>query len=414
MDADVDGMALLGGDLAERVHRVSEGDGTEREPQSQLQQTKLYCKANCQRNKNANEDVPSAHELPLKGEWTGCASSEASDPKGNENASNTAIEHADGLCEQSRLADIDEVELEGCKGGTSEGVSVDEADGEAGRGIEPADIPNKPKMLITMLIELESPNSGEIPRVRLGSTSVHARDANGPGNQADESSGRANVLKGLPDGMGAQTDTSNALNVTETEIIDHGEGAGTYLCAGDAKRIVDVTDGIGSQTDMSSGYVDVLSIETYALIPTTTPGIVRTTRKKAKPPDLPVEATRGHPDRSNGLRHHTDTPSVWMDAYSVETDTETAEYEVAIVRTCQNGSRTRNSLYTRETATPKGPKRWRKVSIDNVDVYVLWNAPIEALGTANRTFEFGEVESGRIEAIAPNVEGERAGDGDGN
>ena len=29
-------------------------------------------------------------------------------------------------------------------------------------------------------------------------------------------------------------------------------------------------------------------------------------------------------------------------------------------------------------------------------------------------FEFREVESGRIEAIAPNIEGERAGDGDGN
>ena len=46
-------------------------------------------------------------------------------------------------------------------------------------------------------------------------------------------------------------------------------------------------------------------------------------------------------------------------------------------------------------------------------MYAPWNAPVEALGTANRTFAFGEVES-RDEAIAPSVESERAGDGDGD
>ena len=42
-------------------------------------------------------------------------------------------------------------------------------------------------------------------------------------------------------------------------------------------------------------------------------------------------------------------------------------------------------------------------------MYVPWNAPIEVLG---RAFEFGEVKSAG-KAIAPIVEGERAGDGDG-
>ena len=57
--------------------------------------------------------------------------------------------------------------------------------------------------------------------------------------------------------------------------------------------------------------------------------------------------------------------------------------------------------------------RWRRVSPGDGDVYVLWNAPIEALG---RTFEFGQAESG-VEAIAPIVEGETvegAGNGDGD
>ena len=54
--------------------------------------------------------------------------------------------------------------------------------------------------------------------------------------------------------------------------------------------------------------------------------------------------------------------------------------------------------------------RWRRVSINKIDVYLPWNVPVEALG---QTFEFGEVES-RDKAIAPSLEGEIAGDGDGD
>ena len=46
-------------------------------------------------------------------------------------------------------------------------------------------------------------------------------------------------------------------------------------------------------------------------------------------------------------------------------------------------------------------------------MYVPLNAPIEALGTMNQTFAFGEVKSGE-EAIAPSFECEGAGDGDGD
>ena len=57
--ADVNGKALLGGELAERVHRLDEGD-RDREYQPQVQQTEFYCKEIDQRNKNANANVPSA------------------------------------------------------------------------------------------------------------------------------------------------------------------------------------------------------------------------------------------------------------------------------------------------------------------------------------------------------------------
>ena len=52
----------------------------------------------------------------------------------------------------------------------------------------------------------------------------------------------------------------------------------------------------------------------------------------------------------------------------------------------------------------------RGVSINVSDVYLLWNAPVEALG---QMFAFGEAVSGD-EAIVPSVEGEKAGDGNGD
>jgi len=91
--ADIDRTALLGGEPAERVCGVDEGDGKEREPQSRPQQAELYCEESHQHNANTNGNVPSTHELPLEGEWDVCASSEMSDPNG--------------------------VESEGCRGGTS-------------------------------------------------------------------------------------------------------------------------------------------------------------------------------------------------------------------------------------------------------------------------------------------------------
>ena len=115
---DVDRTALLGGEPAERVHIVNEGDKTERKPQAQLQQTNLLCRGICQHSENTKETVPIANGLPLEGEWTVYASSEASDPRSNENGLNAAVEDADASCEQARLAEVDGVESESCEGGT--------------------------------------------------------------------------------------------------------------------------------------------------------------------------------------------------------------------------------------------------------------------------------------------------------
>ena len=104
----------------------------------------------------------------------------------------------------------------------------------------------------------------------------------------------------------------------------------------------------------------------------------------------------------NTLGMHTDT-------YSIEAEMETTENEGGNVRKGRIDLRTRDSPYTVEIETSKHTYHWRKVSAEDMDVYVLVDAPIE---TASRTFVFGEAQSGD-EAIAPSVEGERAGNGGG-
>ncbi|KIM66677.1 hypothetical protein SCLCIDRAFT_21845 [Scleroderma citrinum Foug A] len=129
--ADVDRTATLGKDLATVACGVDKGNETECN-KLRLQQTNLFCEKANQHNRNAEEDIPSAQRLLLEGEWTGYASGEASDPKGNENTLNAAIEHVDGSREQCRLTDIDGVMSEGCNGGTSKCVNIDEADDDPG------------------------------------------------------------------------------------------------------------------------------------------------------------------------------------------------------------------------------------------------------------------------------------------
>jgi len=322
-----------------------------------------------------------------------------------------------------------------------------------------ADTPNESDVLVIASIQSEERDGGEIPRVHLRGANWRADDANGPGSGADASRGQA-------DGRTGSTDALNASNGAETAGMSNGEGAGTYLGVRDAKRVVNATDGVGSRTDAFTGPTDVSCVRTDAITPANATQNISTPPRRKKPPDLPSRGTRQAPEEPNGYRNRADTSSVHTDVHSVENDARTAENDSRIVRTrqnepktqsspmetarwtpdapngcgshadgssarthaycagngretpakeaervrmLQNGSTTQNSPETHETATPKPTNRWRKVSVGNGDVYVPWNAPIE---TASRNFVFGRVQSGD-EAIAPIVEGERAGDGDG-
>ena len=254
---DVDRAALLGRKPAERVHRADEGD-EERDNQSQLQQTRFYCKERHQHNKNAKNDIPHAHGLPLEGEWSVCASGESSNLNGDADASNAAVEHVYGPSESRETEGTMENELKGCEGGMGEQASIDKADGNPGCGVEPTDTPNKSDALVIASIQLEEPGGSGIPRMHLRGENWHAGDTNGPGHGTD-------ALKGLADALRARVDTLNASNKAETNGMSWGEGADMYLSVRDAKRVVNATDGIGIHADASNAHTDMPSIETDAI-----------------------------------------------------------------------------------------------------------------------------------------------------
>ena len=223
MNADIDRTATLGEDPATMACRVDKGDGMERRD-LWLQQTNLLCEETRQRNGNAEEDIPSTQRLPLEGEWAGCASGESNKLKG---------------CSRSRE-------------------------------VEPADMSNESETLVTLSIESEDPHSGETPRVYLGGMWMHADDTNGLGCRMDGSRSQA-------DGLGGLTDALNASSRPEMANVSHGDKVNTYLGVRHAKCGDEVMDGVGSHAHTLTGHGEALSIETHALIPTTTPGIVRTT-----------------------------------------------------------------------------------------------------------------------------------------
>ena len=258
---------------------------------------------------------------------------------------------------------------------------------------------------MTVSIVLEDADSGGMLSVYLGGTCWRADDAYGPGNGADASRGRTDVLRG-------RTDAPNASSTPETACVSHSEGAGTYLGTGVPKRLVNATDGTGIHADTSCVRMDAQSVGVDTQTAGNETKNVRTRRTEEKMQNSPSRAAKRAPDEPDGCREHADASTVRTDAYSVETDTETAANKAESVRTRRIGRKTRNSPDSREITMPDHSCRWRKVSVDGVDVYVPRNVPVEVSKTANRTFAFGEVEC-RGEAIAPSVEGERAGDGDG-
>ena len=116
-------------------------------------------------------------------------------------------------------------------------MCIDKAGGNAGRGTGPADMLNELMEFVTLSIKSEDLGSGDIPRVRLGGMQMPTGDTNGSRGQTDWLDDQTDELRG-------QTYVPNQSNNAEMAGISHGDGAGMYLGAGDAKRGVEVTNGI--------------------------------------------------------------------------------------------------------------------------------------------------------------------------
>ena len=260
-------------------------------------------------------------------------------------------------------------------------ASIDRADGNPGRGVEPADVRNETDMLIVLSIESEILGSSGVPHVHLGGTWMWMDDANGPGNGADALSCQPDVSKGQADASRGFPDALSTSNNAETEVIGHSDDLGTYLGAGDVKRDRDETSGIGSHMDMPSWHGDDLhSTETNMNKPAEELQIVSIPQEKAKLPDSPMKTVKWTLDEPNGLGNQTDRSSVCTYVHCVGNDVGAAEKEAENVRTPRNRQKTQNSPNAHEIAMPEPICQCKRVSIDNIDVYVPCNAPVEALG----------------------------------
>ena len=351
-DMNTNRTPMLGEEPAMRDCGVDEGNRMECNGM-RLQQTDFYCEETNQRNANTNKNLLSAYKLLLEGEWTGYASGEVRDPEGDAIASDAATERADCPSESRETADANGVESEGRREGMSKSASIDATGDDTGRGVEPADAPIELETLDVMSIELEDLRSSGIPRVFLGCMSWCAGDTNGPGNRADGSDSQMDGSRGLADELKGSTDVSGHSSNAEMANISQGDSMSTYLGTGHAKHSVMETDGIETHADASSG--------------------------------------RG-------------------DALNIEMDTIKPANKMDNVRTLQRIEKSQNSPNAHGIATPKRAYQWRKVNTGNSDVYVLLNVQIAA---PSRKIAFGRFESGE-KAIVPDVEGERACDGDGD
>ena len=189
--------------------------------------------------------------------------------------------------------------------------------------------PNELDTLVTLSIESEIPDSGETPRVRLGSVHWPADNANSLGS-------RTEMLEGQTEMSRAQMDTLNTSNGPETAGMSNGKGAETYLGAGDAKRDVHKTDGIESHADGSIGRRDTPSVQTDALMPANAPETIRPPQFESKRPNSPADAAMQCSNEPDGCRDRTD-------ASSMHTDAETAVNAPAIVRTTRKRGKPPNS-----------------------------------------------------------------------
>jgi len=242
-----------------------------------------------------------------------------------------------------------------------------------------------------------------------------ARDAKRAVDETDGLGGHADASSGHGNTQSVQTDVITTVNAPEIISTHPIEPKRPNSPVGDAKRSVDVADGLVSHTDTSSGHMDTPSVQTDALTPANEPQTIRIRPNDSKSQNSPMEAARQRSNEPNTCGNHANRSGVHTDVQSIAHETETPINAIKIVRMRPNdpkppNSKMQDSLHMHETATPKPTYEWKRVSGRGINAYIPQNMPIDRTG---RIFVFGRAESAG-EAIVARIVNETTGNGVGD
>ena len=169
-------------------------------------------------------------------------------------------------------------------------------------------------------------------------------------------------------------------------------------------------NGCANETDGSRNHPGTLNMRTHTITPANKAGNISMHPNKPKTRNSPSGAAKQHSHELNSFGDTTNPSSGRRDNHSVGNIMGTVANETEIIRTRRNSAKTQNSPNGHKIATPRSACRWRRVSIDVINIYVPLNAPIVV---PSRKFIFGQVEGGDEHMAARELE-ERAGNGEGD
>ena len=303
----VDGKALPGSEPAKRASAVDKAEEMPDERQPQAKQVELYHKRS-QHNENANRNIPSAHGVPLEGEWSVCASSRVrdskSDSRGRGVGERASVDKWSWPVEKLRLT----VRIpKGC-------CQLGRADGNASCKEALVDGQDESEKLVPTTVKLDNPGSGKTPRMCLGGTKTQVGEHKGHGCRADESNGQANRSRG-------QAAASTVLNTCRTSSMGDSDGTGARLDARGARRNGAGPDGHANRSDVSSGYVDVPGIQNGTNTTADATEIISTRQNALQTQSLPIRARRRDEVEP---RSCADVPNMCIDMHDVAMHTNMA------------------------------------------------------------------------------------------
>ena len=304
--AVVDGKALPGSEPAKRASAVDKAEETPDGRQPQAKQVKLYHKRS-QRNENVERNIPSAHGVPLEGEWSVCASGRVRDSKSDSRGRGMGecgcIDEWSWRVEMPRP--IVRIPKGYCQLGRADGTSCKEAsmDGQ-----------DKSLKLVPTMVELDDPGGSETPRVCLGGMKTRIGKVESHGCRADKSRSQVNESRG-------QADASTVLNTRETVAMGDSGSTGAKSDAGDARRDGVGPDGHANRSDVSSRHRDVPGICNGTNTTADAKETISTCQNVPQMQNLPIRARRRDKVES---RSHAGMPNMRVDTHGIAIQANTA------------------------------------------------------------------------------------------